>query len=166
MAVKQTTLDDLVRQVTRLVGTANALMERFARSMEEIDGVKLAHEELRELFKEHFQENARWADKLSEKMERLEQYTILSKFGNVSATLQIEASVSKEHIERALAEELVTQRELWSVYQRNLDRVTLQIAKFGETVPRLNEIEEYEKKIIKITETIERIMEQLNKKPS
>jgi hypothetical protein len=97
-------------------------------------------------------------------MERLEQYTILSKFGNVSATLQIEASVSKEHIERALAEELVTQRELWSVYQHNLDRVNIQIAKFGETIARLNEVEEYEKKIIKITEVIERIMEQLNKK--
>lgn len=162
MAVKQTTLDDLVKQVIRLIGTANALMERFARSFEEIDNNRLAQEELRELFKEHFQENARWADRLSERMDRIEQYTVLGKFGNISATLQIEASVSKEHIQRALREDLVTQRELWSQYQRNLDRLNIQIAKFGETVSRLNEVEDYEKKIIQIETAIERIRKALD----
>lgn len=161
MAVKQTTIDDVLRKIDRLVGTANAVMERFARSMEELDSMRLAQEELRELFKEHFAENARWADKLSEQMIRLEQYTILGKFGNISATLDIEAAVSKEHIKRALEENLVSQRELWSRYQKNLNKVNELIALYGDNVSRLNEVEQYETKILTIEKAIERIREKL-----
>jgi hypothetical protein len=162
-APKQTTIDDVFKQISRLIGTAHALMERFARGYEEIDSIKLALEEQRELLADHFSENSRWADKLSDRMDRIEQYTVLGRFGNTSATLQIEAVVSKEHIERSLREELVTQRELWSVYQKNLDRLRLQIAKFGDTVARLNEIDDYEHKLIAIEEKIEYIREQLAK---
>lgn len=162
MAIKQTTLDDLVRQVIRLIGTANALMERYSRSMEELDNVRLAQEELRELLKEHFIENSHWANKLSERMDRIEQYTILGKFGNISATLQIEADVSKEHIARSLRENLITQRELWSKYQKNINRVRERIANFGETVQSLNEVEGYEAELLKIETRIERTRKALD----
>ena len=157
MATRQTTIDDVFRQIQRLVGIVNALLERYARAAEEIDSNHLALEEIRAVMDEHFKENARWADKLSKRMDRLEQYVILSRFGNVAATLQVEAITSKEHIERSLAEDLVTQRELWSQYQKNINRVRDRIAKFGETTAMLNEVEGYEMEIVKIETRIERI---------
>ncbi len=154
-------IDDLVIQVRRLVGTVNSVLERYSRAAEELDGIQLSLEELRAVMAEHFAENSRWADKLEKRMDRVEQYIILSKFGNVQATLQLEGAVTKEHIERALGEELVSQRELWLQYQRNLDRVNIRIAKFGETTQLINEVDEYEKKMIKIEEATKRIGEAL-----
>jgi len=162
LAVKQTTLDDLVRQINRLIGTVNGLLERYARGYEELDSIRLAQEEFRELLIDHFAENARWADRLSERMDRVEQYTILAKFDNLSATIQIESAVSKEHIERSLQKQLVTQQNLWKQYQDNIDMIQEKIAKFGETVPRLNELADYEKKIAKIKEAMARIREALS----
>ena len=157
MPIKQTTIDDVFRQINRLVGVVNSLLERYSRSAEEIDSNHLALEEIRAVMDEHFKENARWADKLSKRMDRLEQYIVLSKFGNVAATLQIESATSKEHIERSLAEDLVTQRELWSTYQKNINRVRERIAKFGDTTASLNEVEGYEIELVKIEKRIERI---------
>ena len=161
MATKQTTLDDVVRQLNKVIGTANALMERYARLAEEYDSNRLANEELRELIKELIEESSRHADKLSERMDRIERYTILSKFGNVSVTLEIESSVAKEHIERALSERLTEQQELTKQYQRNIIRVEKRIASFGETVSSLNELDEYQSKLNKALEAMERIREQL-----
>jgi len=144
------------------VGTAHSLMERYAQAMEALDTVRLAHEEIRELLTEHFDENARWADKLSERMDRVERYTILSKFGNISATQQIEGEVGQEHIERTLREELVSQQGLIETYQRNLNRVKLRMARMGETTALLNEADDWLDKVAKAEEVIKRIREELN----
>ena len=161
MATKQTTLDDLVRQVSRLIGTTNSVLERYARLGEEYDSNRLANEELRELIKELIEESSRHADKLSERMDRIERYTILSKFGNVSVTLEIESSVAKEHIERALSERLIEQQELAKQYQNNITIVQKRMARLGETVASLNELEEYQSKLNRALEAMKRIREQL-----
>ena len=161
MATKQTTLDDLVRQVSRLIGTTNSVLERYARLGEEYDSNRLANEELRELIKELIEESSRHADKLSERMDRIERYTILSKFGNVSVTLEIESSVAKEHIERALSERLIEQQELAKQYQNNITIVQKRMARLGDTVASLNELEEYQSKLNRALEAMKRIREQL-----
>lgn len=164
MPIKQTTLDDILRQVQRLIGTTNAIMERYSRAMEELDSLRLSLEEIRELLPEHFEESARWADGLSRKMDRLEQYVILKGIdpsGYGRQTLQIEATVAREHIDRALREELVNQQQIVLQYQKNANKVQLSIAKYGETVPLMNELEDYQTRIEKATEAIARIRESL-----
>lgn len=156
------TLVEVTYQIKKFVGTANALMERYARSMEEIDSTRLANEELREQLREQTEEFAHWADRLQERMNRLEQYTVLSKIGNQPHAAKIEATVNREHEERALREDLTHQRELWSQYQKNLDRVKLRIARDGETTGRMNEAEEYEQKIRESVQAIENLMALLN----
>jgi len=164
---RQSTLDDLIRQLNKLISTAYVLIERFARGYEEIDSNHLALEEMRELLSDHFQENSRWADALSRRIDRLERYTILSRMvGSSQDTLQIESSVSKEHIERALREELVNQQQLVIQYQKNINIIKQRIAKFGESVNSLNELEEYQSKLDRALEAMERIREQLNESTS
>ncbi len=162
VATKQTTLDDVVRQLNKVIGTANALMERYARLAEEYDSNRLAVEEIRELIKELIIEASRQADSVNKHLYRVEQYTILKgMFGIGRETLQIESEVAKEHIERALSERLVEQQKLVEQYQKNIARVGLSIAKYGETVPLVNELEEYQSKLDRALEAMKRIREQL-----
>lgn len=153
-------VQDLSRQVGRYLPISLDALERHNRAYEELDGLKLALEEMRELQSEHFQENARWADKLSKHNERLERYVILTKMtgmGNAAEISEIEKIVGKEHVERVLREELVTQRNLWSQYQNNINFIELQNAKFGESITRLNELADAKKKLIEIENAIEEI---------
>ncbi len=162
MATKQTTLDDILRRMDRLIGTANAVMERYSRAMEDLESNRLANEEIRELFKEFIEESGRWADGLSKRLDRLERYTILVRVvGSNQETLQVEGSVSREHIERALREELVNQQSLLAQYQKNINKVKLSVARYGETTPLMNELEEHETKFQKAQEAINRIRESL-----
>lgn len=162
MPIKQSTLDDLVIQCQRLIGTVNAILERYVRAYEEIDNTRLSLEEIRELIKDLIDESGRFADGLSKKMDRLERYTILVRIvGSNQETTQIEGVVSREHIEQALREELVNQQNLMAQYQKNINKVRLSIAKYGETVPLTNELETYEIKLEKAQETINRIRESL-----
>ena len=154
-------VDDLIRQINRLIGTSNAIMERYARAMEELDGIRLSLDEARELLADHFDENARWADNLSRRMDRQERYVILKGMGGGRETIQIETVVSREHISQALREELVVQQELTLQYSRNIEKVKLKIAKFGDTVALLNEMDDYQKQIDKASEAIARIREAL-----
>jgi len=136
-------------------------MERYARAMEELDGIRLSLDEGRELLADHFDENARWADNLSRRMDRQERYVILKGMGGGRETIQIETVVSREHISQALREELVVQQELTLQYSRNIEKVKLKIAKFGDTVALLNEMDDYQKQIDKASEAIARIREAL-----
>lgn len=155
-------IDDLVIQVRRLIGTVNGLLERFARGYEELDNIRLALEEQRELIKDLIVESSRQADSHNKKMDRLEQYVVLRGMGAVGReTLQIEDSVHKEHLEKALSEELSRQQGLVRQYQKNISIVQEQVAKYGETVSRLNELEEYQSKLDKALEAMNRIREQL-----
>lgn len=97
-------------------------------------------------------------------MDRLEKYVVLTRmYGGPSRdTLEIEGTVSKEHIERALREELTNQQMLILRYQKNITKVQERIANFGETVASLNEIEDYQNKMNKAQEVVNRIREQLN----
>ena len=156
-------VNDLATQVRRLVGTANALMERFARTSEEMDGIRLAQEEQRELLRDHFQENTRWSDKLDRSLRELQRYVILIRAtGGNQETLQIEAKFSKGQIEDALKEELVNQQSLIIQYQKNVNQVQQQIARYGETVPLVNELDEYQNKIKKAQKSMARIREKLD----
>ena len=155
------TPDDL-NQIKRFIGLARDILERYGRAMEELDSLRLAMEEIRETLSDHFGENSRWADDLSRKMDRLERYVILVRIvGSNTETIAVEGAVSREHIERALREELVSQQELILQYQRNIDRVKIRIAKFGETVPLMNELDDYQKQVEKADEAMERIRDAL-----
>ena len=160
---RQSEINDLIIQVKRLIGIVNSIIERYVRAYEEIDNIHLSLEEQRELLSDHFQDNANWANELSRRIDRLERYTILVRmFGSNAETIQVEAVVSREHIKRALREELTTQQELILQYQKNIDRVRLRIAKYGETVPLMNELEDYQGQIEKSHEAMARIREQLD----
>jgi len=161
------TVSDLIRQVSRYLPISLNALERHNRAYEELDSIRLSLEEQRELLSDHFQENSRWADALSKRIDRLERYMILSRMvGGSQDTLQIESSVSKEHIERALREELVNQQQLVIQYQKNINIIKQRIAKSGESVISLNELEEYQSKLDKALEAMERIREQLNESTS
>lgn len=151
---------DLIHQIRKLITASNILLERFARGYEELDSHRLAIEEIRELLTEHFEENARWADAISKRLDRVEQYTILSRIGDSRAG-EITQQVTGEHLRRGLRQELGGQQELLLQYHKNVERVKLKIAKYGETVPLMNELDDYEREIDKISEAIERIREAL-----
>lgn len=153
---------DLVREVGKFIRVDNDLAERYSRAMEELDSLRLSQEELKELLKELIIESSRHADGVNRRLDRQEQYVILKGMMGIGReTLQVESEVAREHIERALREKLVEQQELTKQYQSNINKVNLSIAKFGETVARLNELEEYQGKLDKAQEAIARIREQL-----
>ncbi len=155
-------VNDLVRQVSKYLSVSLNVLERHNRAYEELDAIRLSQEEFRELIKELIIESGRQADSVNKHLYRVEQYTILKgMFGIGRETLQIESEVAKEHIERALSERLVEQQKLVEQYQKNIARVGLSIARYGETVPLLNELDEYQSKLDKTLEAIERIREQL-----
>ena len=159
MPIKQSALDDLTRQISKLISVAYALIDRFARLGEEYDTNRLANEESREVQKEMIEEFGRWAQYIGERLDRIEQYTILSRIGGDTGAITQE--VSGEHIERRLREELGQQQKLLEQYQRNINRVKLKIAQYGETTPLVNELENYQMEIEKITEAIARIRDAL-----
>lgn len=154
------TVDEL-SQIRRFISLARDILERYAHAMEQMDGIRLSLEEARELQAEHFEENARWADSLSKRMDRQERYVILKGMGGGRETIQVEQVVANEHIDRALREELVTQQELILQYQKNADKVKLKIAKFGDTVALLNELDDYQKQVDRSMEAIARIRQSL-----
>lgn len=165
MAKQPTRLNpDDSAELRKLYSAFRSLLERFSRQSEEYDQNRLANEEIRELIKDLIDESGRFADGLSRRMDRIEQYVILKGMdpsGYGRQTLQIEAGVAREHIDRALREELVNQQQIVLQYQKNISRVKLSIAKYGETTPLVNELEEYEMKVEKATEAIARIRENL-----
>lgn len=153
---------DLIKRLDRFIALARDVLERYARLAEEYDSNRLSLEESRELLTEHFEENARWADNLSKRMDRQERYVILKGMGGGGReTIQIEQVVAREHIDRALREELVVQQELILQYQKNADKVKLKIAKFGDTVALLNELDDYQKQVDRANEAIARIRQSL-----
>lgn len=139
-------------------------MERYARLAEEYDANRLATEEIRELLKELTEELGNWAQHIGERLDRVEEYTILAGMGkgNSQKAKQITQEVSGEHLERGLREELGTQQKLLLTYQRNLARVQQTIAEMGyETIENMNKREDFERKIERINETIQRIRDAL-----
>jgi hypothetical protein len=153
--------DDLIRQINKLVVASNILLERFARGYEELDGNHLALEEIRELLQEHFEENSRWADNLSKRIDRIEQFIILTRMGDKEQSGAITQHVTGEHLRRGLREQLSEQQELLQQYYKNIARIKLKIAKYGETTPLVNELEDNQCEIEKIEEAITRIREAL-----
>jgi len=153
---------DLVKEVSKFIRVDNDLVERYSRSMEELDSIRLSNEELRELIKELVFESGKHADSTNKHLYRVEQYVILKGMMGIGReTLQVESDVAKEHIERALSERLVEQQGLVKQYQKNISIVNERIARYGETVPLLNELEEYQSKLDKALEAMKRIREQL-----
>lgn len=149
---------DELGQIRRFIGVARDILERYSRQSEEYESNRLAVEEIREFLKEFVEESSRWADGLAGRIDRLERYTILVRMvGSNQETIAIESSVSQAHIDQALREELVNQQNLTAQYQKNIAKVRMSIARYGETVPLMNELEEYEAKSDKSMEAINRI---------
>lgn len=162
MATKQTTIDDVVRQLNKVIGTANALMERYARLAEEYDSNRLAIEEIRELIKELIVESSHQANSVNRRLDRQEEFIILVGMGKDQKAGEITQEVSREHIDRSLQEELVEQQKLLMTYDRNIARVKQSIAEMGyETVENANKLDTYQSKVDKINESISRIREAL-----
>lgn len=146
---------DIQNQISRLIGTANSLMERYSRAMEEIDFIRLSLEELRELLSDYFSESGRNADRISERLQRLERLAILEKtHTNPRETQQIKSNISNDLRRDSLLATLAQE-------QRNLNHALERRAHYGFDVPTrlLNEIETY-------TERIEALKEELNDKTS
>jgi hypothetical protein len=75
---------------------------------------------------------------------------------------EITQEVSDEHVERNLSERLVEQQRLLLTYQDNLARVKQNVAEMGyESVENSNKVKDYQNKINKITEVIDRIRQAL-----
>ena len=162
MATKQTTLDDLVRQVSRLIGTVNSVLERYARLAEEYDSNRLATEEIRELLKELIEEIGRSATQLGRDINRLEEYVILKGMGkgNSPKSVEITQEVSSEHLERSLRKRLADQQKLLRQYEDNITKVQLQIARMGyETIENANKLTEYQEGTERARTAIERLRE-------
>jgi hypothetical protein len=160
----QNTTDDARRQLNKFTATANTLLERVARLAEEYDNNRLATEEIREILGELVKEFGIWANGLSKRMDRQEEYVILVGMGkgDSAKARQITQEVSGEHLERGLREELAEQQRLLATYQRNLSKVQQQIAEMGyETIENMNKREDFERKIQRINEAISRIREAL-----
>lgn len=156
-------IDDLIIQVKRLIGTVNAILERYARLAEEYDSIRLAILETRELLADYFEESGRWADGISRRMDRQERLDILDRTGNAGSVeaKNIRQDIANEHRDRTLREEISAKQELLSTYQRNLDKIGIRIAKFGSTVKDENEQEDYQREVDKLKEQIERMREAL-----
>lgn len=155
---------DLSKEVSKFIRVDNDLIERYSRSMEELDSVRLSNEELRELIKDLIVESGRQADSVNRRLDRQEEFIILVGMGKSGSQKagEITQEVSREHIDRSLQEELVEQQKLLMTYDRNIARVKQSIAEMGyETVENANKLDTYQSKIDKINESISRIREAL-----
>lgn len=141
---QQLTIDDLTRQITRLIGTANALMERYADIAEEVRAIRIAQLADQGVTRDYFEEAGRRDDKLADRIERLERLEILDRTGNIYSieANQIRKEVKGEHLERALRQELAQ-------HIKNLDYAKLKAARFGVNIPVdiINEIETYQENV-------------------
>lgn len=150
--VRQSANQDLINQVKRLIGTTNAVIERYARGFEELDGIRLNLEEIRVVLNELVEEHSRWADKISERLDRLERLEILDRTGNMSLpeARRIKQDVADENHLRALRQELAQQ-------VRNLDKANQKAAKYGMDIPvkLANEIEMFEERIKALREELD-----------
>lgn len=134
---------DLTNQITRLIAVANALMERNARSFEELDGVRLSLEEIRGILIDFFDEAGRKDDRIAERLERLERLLLLKQArANSDEAERIEKSITLDLWRDSMQRELVQQ-------MRNLQRVNERAARYGMNVPTdvINEIELYQERI-------------------
>lgn len=161
--MRQSEVQDLTRQVARLIGTANSVLERYSRLAEEYDSTRLANEEVRAILRELVEEFGIWAGTLSKRIDRLEQYIILVRMGQDTA--QITQQVEGEHIRRKGREELAGYQEQLLTYHKNMDRVRLMIAKRGyPTIEESNQLDDWQLEVDRLTEAIDRMREALNVK--
>lgn len=134
---------DLTNQITRLIAVANALMERNARSFEELDGVRLSLEEIREILVDFFDEAGRKDDRIAERLERLERLLLLKQTQtNLEEARQIEKSITLDLRRDSMQRELIQQI-------KNLQRANERAARYGINIPTdlANEIEVYQERI-------------------
>lgn len=134
---------DLTNQITRLIAVANALMERNARSFEELDGVRLSLEEIRGILIDFFDEAGRKDDRIAERLERLERLLLLKQTRtNPEEAEQLEKSITLDLRHNSVQRELVQQ-------MKNLQRANEKAARYGMNVPTelMNEMELYQERI-------------------
>ena len=147
---RQATVDDLFRQVTRIIGIANALMERYAHLAEEATSIQIAQLAQDGALRDWFEEAGREHDRISERLDRIELFLILQVANSKEQQArQITEEIRTEHAEVALRKELKQQMD-------NLAYARLKAARFGVNVPTdlINEIELYQENIVRIQEEL------------
>lgn len=123
----QKDIADLIVQIRRQIALSAAILERFARSYEELDGLRLGLEELRELLSDYFAESGRNADRIAERLERLERLAILEKV-QTKETLEIKSEITDDLYRATLRHELIQQT-------KNLAYTREKAAKYGLDIP-------------------------------
>lgn len=144
-------ITDLTRQISRYIPISLEILERHNRGYEELDSLHLSLEELRELLSDYFSESSRNADKISERLSRLERLAILEKTSsNPTETQQIKAEISKDLRLSSLRTALVQEVQ-------NLTHTLEKRAHYGIDVPVkiLNEIQLYTERIDALKEQID-----------
>ena len=155
---------DLVRQLGKYIPISLQVLERHQRAHEELDGIRLDIEVLKEIQRENTFEVSRWATQLSKDMRRLEEYTILSNMGKGDSpkAREITQEVGGEHLEYKLNEKLADKQKELMAWQRNLSKVKQDIASMGyATIENSNKEESYQSKIDRLTTEVDRLREAL-----
>lgn len=165
MPTRQDIVTDLCRQVSRLIGTANALMERYSRAAEHLDSDRLALEEIRAILNELIEEIATARNSDAYWRKRIEQLVISNWTGDTRRVEHITQQIIGEHLRDGLREQLVMcQNELLS-YTHNIQRTKGRIAKQGyPTVEQENQLDDWQREVDRLTESIARIRQELNDK--
>lgn len=89
MPAKQTTIDDLVRQVSRLIGTVNSVLERYAHEAENSNA-------LYERFITFDRRIKKVLDEISERIERIERLELLDATGHRAEAREIRSEIKQE----------------------------------------------------------------------
>ena len=89
MPIKQTTLDDLVVQIRRLIGTVNSILERYSHSEENSDA-------LYDRFLVFDRRNKKVLDELAERIERIERLELLERTGHMDGAKEIRSEIKQE----------------------------------------------------------------------
>jgi hypothetical protein len=134
------------------VGVANAVLERYAHTAEEIHGIRVQLLALEEILRDYVEESGRRDDRVVKQIERLERLEILDRTGHAHSidADQIRKDVKGEHLDNALRQELAQ-------VVKNLDYARLRASKFGVNVPTdlVNEIQTYIDQIDRIRNELE-----------
>jgi hypothetical protein len=148
----QSTLDDLIRQLAKFIGVANAVLERYAHTAEEINGIRVQLLALEEILRDYTEESGRRDDRLTKQIERLERLEILDRTGHAHSidADTIRKSITGEHLNNSLMEEL-------TLIVNNLDYARIKAARYGVNVPTdlFNEIQSYTEQIDRIRNELE-----------
>ena len=155
--------EDDRRQLNKLIIVAQAILERYSRIAEEYDSVRLFNEALSENLNDLIGELSLWANRLSERLERIERLMVLDKTGlNPRETAVIKQNISDDLLDQQLREDLVQAQNELKIYQDNINRTNIRIAKQGQsTISQENDLMDWQIQLDKLQAKIKHMREAL-----